>query len=97
MTQQTKLCTCCSCLCALIEGNKMFDGLTLCDLPPMAVKALLPTWAIKGGRVKRPFEPKEAGSRAMTETAKGMVFCEDIISAAIASLGGNLNSLHKIS
>ena len=42
-------------------------------------------------------EPKEAGSRAMMETANGMVFCEDMMSTAIASLGGNLNSLHKMS
>ena len=61
------------------------------------MKVLLPTWAIKGGRVKRPLEPKEAGSRAMMETANGMVFCEDMMSTAIASLGGNLNSLHKTS
>jgi len=64
--------------------------------PPMAMKFLLPTWAIKGGKVKRPLEPKEAGSRAMMETANGMVFCEDMMSTAIASFGGNLNSLHKM-
>lgn len=38
-------------------------------------------------------EPKEAGKRAMIDTAKGMVFCEDMMSTAIASFGGNLNSL----
>ena len=40
-------------------------------------------------------EPKEAGRRAMIDTAKGMVFWDDMISTAIASFGGNRISLHS--
>ena len=45
--------------------------------------------------MRRPFEPSEGGSRAMIDTAKGIVFCDDMMSTAIASFGGNLNSLYR--
>lgn len=31
----------------------------------------------------------------MIDTAKGIVFCDDMMSTAIASFGGNLNSLYR--
>ena len=51
------------------------------------------TCATRGGSVSRPLEPKEAGSREMMDTAKGIVFWLLMISAATASRGGNRNSL----
>ena len=52
------------------------------------------TCATRGGSVSRPLEPREAGSREMMDTAKGMVFWLLMMSAATASGGGNRNSLH---
>ena len=60
-----------------------------------ALYELLPTWDTRGGRVRRPFEPREGGSKAMIDTAKGIVFCDDIMSTAIASFGGKFNSLYR--
>lgn len=46
--------------------------------------------------MSRPLDPKDAGSSATMDTAKGIVFCDDIISAATASRGGNRSSLKQI-
>lgn len=48
---------------------------------------------MSGGRVSRPLLPRLFGSRDMMETAKGIVFCDDMIIVATASRGGNRNSL----